>query len=153
MRASMLGTNGSSLITSNSALIPLHRCRLLTDNLAAQVGTFALVPQIADAVKLPVIAAGGVTNARGIAAAFALGASGAQLGTAFLFCPESKVLGLHRAALRTARDNETVLTNVMTGRAARGFINRAGQSVGNDAIDLERTSLIFASMPTLERSM
>ena len=64
----------------------------LTDNLAAQLGTFALVPQIVDAIKLPVIAAGGVTDARGIAAAFTLGASGAQLGTAYLFCPESKIL-------------------------------------------------------------
>src|SRR5205807_7075511 len=81
-----------------------HRGMFLTDDLATQVGTFALVPQVADAVKVPVIAAGGIGDARGIVAAFALGASGVQLGTAYLHCPESKITPLHRAALRTARD-------------------------------------------------
>jgi nitronate monooxygenase len=102
----------------------------LTDNLATQVGTFALVPQISDAIKIPVIAAGGITDARGIAAALALGAAGAQLGTAFLFCPEAKILPPHRAALKSARDDGTVLTNVMTGRPARGLINRVMRELG-----------------------
>jgi nitronate monooxygenase len=107
-----------------------HRGMFLTDNLAAQAGTFALVPQVVDAVKVPVIAAGGIADARGIAAAFALGAAGVQIGTAYLRCPESKISPLHRAALKSAADDSTVLTNLMTGRLARGIINRLIREVG-----------------------
>jgi nitronate monooxygenase len=101
-----------------------HRGMFLTDNLATQVGTFALVPQVVDAVKVPVIAAGSVADARGIVAAFALGAAGVQLGTAYLHCPESKISAPHRAALKVSQDNSTTLTNVMSGRPARGIVNR-----------------------------
>ena len=107
-----------------------HRGMFLSDNLAAQVGTFALVPQIVDAVKLPVIAAGAVSDARGIAAAFMLGAAGVQVGSAFLHCPESKVTAPHRAALAAAQDDGTRVTNMMTGRPARGFINRVMRDIG-----------------------
>jgi nitronate monooxygenase len=107
-----------------------HRGMFLTDSLATQVGTFALVPQVVDAVKVPVIAAGGITDARGIAAALALGASAAQVGTAYLFCLESKVLPPHRAALKAAHDDGTVVTNLMTGKPARGFINRVMREIG-----------------------
>ena len=107
----------------------------LTDDIASQAGTFALVPQVVDAVKLPVIAAGGVTDARGIAAAFALGAAAAQVGTAYLFCPEANVAPLHRAALRNARDDSTALTNLFTGRPARGIINRVMREVGPISAD------------------
>jgi nitronate monooxygenase len=107
-----------------------HRGMFLTDDLAAQPGTFALVPQVVDAVKVPVIAAGGIADARGIAAAFALGAAGVQIGTAYLRCPESKISALHRAALKSASDDATVLTNVMTGRAARGIVNRVIREIG-----------------------
>jgi len=128
--ARWLEANGCDVVIAQGYEAGGHRGMFLSDNLATQVGTFALVPQIADAVKLPVIAAGGVTDARGIAAALALGASGAQLGTAYLFCPESKILAPHRAALKTARDDGTVLTNVMTGRPARGVINRLMRELG-----------------------
>lgn len=107
-----------------------HRGIFLGNDLATQVGTFALVPQVVDAVDVPVIAAGGVGDARGIVAAFALGASAVQIGTAYLACPESKILPPHRAALRTARDDGTVVTNVMTGRPARGLVNRVMRDVG-----------------------
>jgi nitronate monooxygenase len=107
-----------------------HRGMFLSEDLATQVGTFALVPQIADAVTVPVIATGGIGDARGIVAALALGAAGVQLGTVYLLCPETKIAGPHRAMLKAARDNETVLTNVMTGRPARGFINRVMREVG-----------------------
>jgi nitronate monooxygenase len=107
-----------------------HRGMFLTENISAQVGTFALVPQIADAVKVPVIAAGGVSDARGIAAAFALGASGVQIGSAYLHCPEAKISAAHRAAIRSARDDGTALTNVMTGRPARGFNTRVVRELG-----------------------
>ena len=88
------------------------------------VGTMALVPQIVDAVRVPVIAAGGIADGRGLAAAFALGASGAQLGTAFLACPEAAVSPLHRARLRDAADDGTELTRAFTGRPARAMRNR-----------------------------
>jgi nitronate monooxygenase len=107
-----------------------HRGIFLSDDLNAQVGTFALVPQIADAVKLPVIAAGAVSDARGIAAAFMLGAAGVQVGSAFLHCPESKVTAPHRAALSSAQDDGTRVTNLMTGRPARGLINRVMRDIG-----------------------
>jgi nitronate monooxygenase len=107
-----------------------HRGMFLTDDIATQAGTFALVPQIVDAVKVPVIAAGGITDARGIAAAFALGAAGVQLGTAYLWCPEAKISAPHRAALKSARDDGTALTNLMTGRPARGLINRVMRELG-----------------------
>jgi nitronate monooxygenase len=107
-----------------------HRGMFLTDDLAGQAGTFALVPQVVDAVKVPVIAAGAVTDARGIAAAFALGAAGVQIGTAYMFCPESKILPPHRAALKTARDDGTAVTNLMTGRPARGIVNRVMREIG-----------------------
>jgi nitronate monooxygenase len=111
-----------------------HRGMFLTADLAAQlatqVGTFALIPQIVDAVRVPVIAAGGITDARGIAAAFALGAAGVQIGSAYLHCPESKISGPHRAALSAARDDGTAVTNLMTGRPARGIVNRVMREIG-----------------------
>ena len=107
-----------------------HRGIFLGDDIATQPGTFALVPQVADAVKVPVIAAGAVTDARGIAAAFILGACAVQVGTAFLFCPESKISAPYRAALKDARDDGTALTNLMTGRPARGLMNRLMRDFG-----------------------
>jgi nitronate monooxygenase len=107
-----------------------HRGVFLSDDIATQPGTFALVPQVVDAVKVPVIAAGAVTDARGIAAAFMLGASAVQIGTAFLFCPESKISASYRARLRQARDDDTALTNLMTGRPARGLMNRLMRDLG-----------------------
>lgn len=107
-----------------------HRGNFLTDDMARQVGTFALVPQVVDAVKVPVIAAGGIADGRGIAAAFVLGAAGVQVGTAYLFCPEARISDAHRAALSSARDDSTLLTNVFTGRPARGLANRLMLEVG-----------------------
>ena len=102
----------------------------LTDNIAEQPGTFALVPQVVDAVKVPVIAAGGIADGRGIAAAFALGAAGVQIGSAYLRCPESKLSAPARIALAQAGDDSTVITNVMTGSPARGVANRMMREVG-----------------------
>ena len=102
----------------------------LTESIANQPGTFALVPQVVDAVRVPVIAAGGITDGRGIAAAFALGAAGVQIGSAYLRCPESKLIAPARKALAEASDDATVITNVMTGRPARGVANRVMREVG-----------------------
>jgi nitronate monooxygenase len=125
-----LEQNGADVIIAQGAEAGGHRGMFLTDNIAEQPGTFALVPQVVDAVKVPVIAAGGIADGRGIAAAFALGAAGVQIGSAYLRCPESKVSPLVRAALAQARDDSTVLTNVMTGRPARGVANRVMREVG-----------------------
>jgi nitronate monooxygenase len=107
-----------------------HRGMFLSDDLSTQVGTFALVPQVVDAVKVPVIAAGAISDARGVAAAFMLGASAVQVGTAYLFTPEAKVSASHHKALRTAKESETAITNIFTGRPARGIVNRAMRELG-----------------------
>jgi nitronate monooxygenase len=107
-----------------------HRAMFLTSDVSTQVGTFALVPQVADAVKVPVIASGGIADARGIVAALALGASAVQIGTAYLFCPEARLPGEHRKALRDASEDQTAVTNVFTGRPARGVVNRAVRELG-----------------------
>lgn len=107
-----------------------HRAIFLSDDLNSQVGTMALVPQIVDAVKLPVIAAGGIGDARGMVAAFALGASAVQLGTAYLFTPEANISAAHHQALRSAKESQTALTNLFTGRPARGIINRVMREIG-----------------------
>jgi nitronate monooxygenase len=125
-----LEENGADVIIAQGAEAGGHRGMFLTDDIAGQPGTFALVPQVVDAVKVPVIAAGGIADGRGIAAAFALGAAGVQIGSAYLRCPESKVIAPARAALAQARDDSTVVTNVMTGRPARGVVNRVMREVG-----------------------
>lgn len=107
-----------------------HRGNFLVDDMSTQVGTIALVPQVADAVDVPVIAAGGIADPRGVRAAFALGASAVQVGTAYLLTPEAKVSAFHRQALREGRDDGTALTNLFTGRPARGVMNRLMREIG-----------------------
>ncbi len=112
-----------------------HRISFLGDVQRSLVGTFALVPQVADAVDIPVIAAGGIADRRGVAAAFALGASGVQVGTAFLRTRQSAASAAHREALGRVTADETVLTRAVTGRWARGVRNRLIDTVeAGDAI-------------------
>jgi nitronate monooxygenase len=107
-----------------------HRGMFLTKDLASQLGTLALVPQIARAVGVPIIAAGGIADANGTAAAMALGACGVQVGTAYLLCPECSTNPMHRAALRSGTARLTALTNVFTGRPARAIVNRIVRELG-----------------------
>ncbi len=107
-----------------------HRGIFLSDDLTSQVGTLALLPQIVRAVKLPVIAAGGIVDARGVAAAIALGAAGVQIGTAYLLCNEATTSAVHRAALKSDAARHTALTNLFTGRPARGIVNRIMKELG-----------------------
>jgi nitronate monooxygenase len=107
-----------------------HSGMFLRRDVSTLVGTMALVPQVVDAVKVPVIAAGGIGDARGIVAALALGAAAVQIGTAFLLCPEAKTSSIHRQALKQGKHHETALTNVFTGRPARGIVNRLIREVG-----------------------
>ncbi len=107
-----------------------HRGMFLSEDLSTQVGTLSLVPQIVDAVKVPVIAAGGIADARGVAAAMKLGASAVQIGTAYLLCPEAATSALHRAALMSDAARVTALTNIFSGRPARSIVNRAIRELG-----------------------
>ena len=107
-----------------------HRGMFLSDDLTSQVGTFALVPQIVQAVKTPVIAAGGIADAKGVRAALALGAAGVQVGTAYLLCPEATTSAVHRDALKSTAARHTALSNVFTGRPARAIVNRFMKEVG-----------------------
>jgi nitronate monooxygenase len=107
-----------------------HRGMFLTEDITSQVGTFALLPQIVQAVRLPVIAAGAVADASGVAAALALGAAGVQVGTAYLLCPEATTRPTHRAALRSEAARHTALTNIFSGRPVRGIVNRIMRELG-----------------------
>lgn len=125
-----LEERGADAIIAQGADAGGHRSMFLSDSIASQPGTMSLVPQVVDAVRVPVIAAGGIADGRGIAAAFALGAAGVQIGTAYLQTPEAKMTDIARAALAGAGDESTVITNVMTGRPARGVANRLMREVG-----------------------
>jgi nitronate monooxygenase len=128
--ARWLEDNGCDAIIAQGYEAGGHRGMFLTEDIATQAGTIALVPQVVDAVKVPVIAAGGIADGRGLAAVFALGAAGAQIGTAYLFTPESLISDLHRTALGAARDDGTALTNLFSGRPARGLMNRIMREIG-----------------------
>ncbi|WP_428611030.1 NAD(P)H-dependent flavin oxidoreductase, partial [Shewanella sp.] len=107
-----------------------HRGMFLSSDLNTQLGLAALVPQIVDRVSVPVIAAGGIGDARGVQAAFALGASAVQVGSAYLLCDEANTSRLHREAILGATPEETALTNLFSGRPARGLRNRAMNELG-----------------------
>jgi nitronate monooxygenase len=130
-----LEQRGVDAVIAQGAEAGGHRGIFLSQDLTTQVGTFALLPQVVKAVSVPVIASGGIVDASGVAAALRLGAAGVQLGTAYLLCPEAKTSAVHRAALKSARAAHTALTNVFTGRPARGIMNRLMKELGpiNDA--------------------
>ncbi|HTQ04349.1 MAG TPA: nitronate monooxygenase [Polyangiaceae bacterium] len=130
--ARALEAGGVHAIIAQGAEAGGHRGTFSSDGADDPVlGTFALLPQIVDAVRVPVIAAGGVADARGVAAARALGASAVQVGTAYLRTKESRISAAHRSALAAVRDDSTRVTNVLTGRLARGIVNRVMRDFGN----------------------
>ena len=134
--ARWLADRGCAAIIAQGAEAGGHRGMFRTGDVATQAGTLALVPQVVDAVEVPVIAAGGIADGRGIAAAFALGAAGVQVGTAYLFTPEALIADPHRAALAAARDDGTALTNLFSGAPARGLINRLMREIGPLSADV-----------------
>ena len=128
--ARWLEANGVDAVIAQGSEAGGHRGMFLSSDTSTQLGTFALVPQVASAVNVPVIAAGGIADAAGVAAAIALGAAGVQVGTAYLLCPEATTSSVHRQALKSAAARETALTNLFTGRPARGIVNRLMKDLG-----------------------
>lgn len=128
--ARWLEARGVDAIIAQGSEAGGHRGMFLTADVATQVGTFALLPQIVRAVNRPVIAAGGIADAAGVRTALALGAAGAQIGTAYLLCPEATTSAVHRAALRSDAARTTALTNVFSGRPARSIVNRLMRELG-----------------------
>lgn len=125
-----LEAHGADAIIAQGLEAGGHRGMFLTDEITSQLGTFALLPQIVRAVHLPVIAAGGIADAQGVRAAMALGAAGVQIGTAYLCCPETSTSAIHRAALHSPAAQHTALTNLFSGRPARGIVNRVMRELG-----------------------
>ncbi len=128
--ARWLEANGADVIVAQGLEAGGHRGMFLTDDLTTQMGIMALLPQIVRAVRVPVVAAGGIADAAGVRAALALGAAGVQVGTAYLLCPEATTSALHRAALQGPAAQHTALTNLYTGRPARGIMTRLMREQG-----------------------
>ena len=128
--ARWLEAHGVDAVIAQGSEAGGHRGIFLSEDLHTQVTTLALVPQIVKAVKVPVIAAGGIADRKGVAAALALGATAAQVGTAYLLCPEATTSKVHRTALKSDAARVTALTNLFTGRPARGIINRIMRELG-----------------------
>ncbi|HEY0748752.1 MAG TPA: nitronate monooxygenase [Steroidobacteraceae bacterium] len=125
-----LEQHGADAIIAQGLEAGGHRGLFLSEDLTTQVGTFALLPQIARAVRVPVIAAGGIADAKGVAAALSLDAAAVLLGTVYLLCPEAATSQVHRAALKSVRATNTALTNLFSGRPARGIVNRLMAELG-----------------------
>jgi nitronate monooxygenase len=125
-----LEAHGADAIIAQGLEAGGHRGHFLSQDLTAQVGTFALLPQIVQAVTVPVIAAGGIADAKGVAAAMKLGAAAVQVGTAYLLCPECTTSTVHRGALKSEAARHTALTNVFSGRPGRGIMNRLMREIG-----------------------
>jgi nitronate monooxygenase len=124
-----LAEGGVDAVVASGAESAGHRVSFLRAAEDSLVGLFSLLPQVVDAVDVPVVAAGGISDRRGVAAAFALGASGVQVGTAFLATAESAATAAHRDAIRATAADETVLTRAMSGRLARGARNRVVRAI------------------------
>ncbi|MBP7664218.1 MAG: nitronate monooxygenase [Shewanella sp.] len=125
-----LEARGADAIIAQGLEAGGHRGHFLSDDLTEQLGTFSLLPQIITAVDIPVIAAGGIVDAKTVRAAMAMGASAVQVGTAYLLCPECTTSDIHRAALQSEAAQHTALTNLFTGRPARGIMNRFMAELG-----------------------
>jgi nitronate monooxygenase len=134
--ATVLEQAGVDVIAASGFEAGGHRGSFLQSSEDSLTGTMALVPQVVDAVRLPVVAAGGIGDARGIVAAFALGAEGVQMGTAFLACEESGANSLHRKALLSGQAKQTALTRGFTGRLARGIKNRLLDELNRKDIEI-----------------
>ncbi len=147
--ARWLEARGCDAIIAQGAEAGGHRAMFLEQKIETQTGLMALLPQMVNAVSVPVIATGGIMDGRGVGAALARGASAAQLGTAYLFCPEANVSPLHREALAATADNGTAITNLFSGGPARGIANRFVREAGpmSDAVpDFPHAATLIAPL-------
>ncbi|MEH6566832.1 MAG: nitronate monooxygenase [Halopseudomonas sp.] len=128
--ARWLQAHGADAVIAQGLEAGGHRGQFLSADLSLQMGTFALLPQLVAALDIPVIAAGGIADAAGVAAAMALGAAGVQLGTSYLLCREATTSALHRAALKGEGAQHTAITNLFSGGPARGIVNRVMHELG-----------------------
>lgn len=141
-----LEAHGADAIIAQGNEAGGHRGSFLSEDLTTQVGTMALVPQIVKRVGIPVIAAGGIADAAGVAAALQLGAAAVQVGTSYLLCPEATTSAVHRAALASPDACHTALTNVFTGRPARGILNRLIRELGPLSSEVPRFPLATSAI-------
>lgn len=133
--AKWLEANGADAIIAQGLEAGGHRGMFLSPDITLQMGTFSLLPNVVKAVKIPVIGAGGISNATTVQAALGMGASMVQVGTAFLLADEADTKPFHRAALQSERANHTVLTNIFSGGLARGIVNRFVAEMGYSHAD------------------
>ena len=147
--ARWLAARGVDAIIAQGLEAGGHRGIFLTTDLTTQVGTLALVQQVVRAVRVPVIAAGGIASAQAVRAMLALGAAGVQIGTSYLRCPEATTSAIHRAALASDAARHTALTNVFTGRPARGIVNRIVREIGPIAVRAPAFPLATAALAPL----
>ena len=149
--AQWLEAHGADGIIAQGIEAGGHRGIFLTNNLSGQLGTFELLQKIVKQVSLPVIAAGGITDAKGVAHALSLGATAVQLGTVYLLCDEAKTSVVHRAAIKNSADNLTSITNVFSGRPARGIVNRAIRELGPINVNTPEFPLASAAITELRK--
>jgi nitronate monooxygenase len=141
-----LEAHGADAIIAQGSEAGGHRGIFLSEDLTTQVGTMALLPQVVKRVGIPVIAAGGIADAAGVSAALRMGASAVQVGTSYLRCPEATTSAVHRAALASADARHTALTNLFTGRPARGIVNRIMRELGPLSAEVPRFPLATSAM-------
>lgn len=149
--ARWLEDHGADAVIAQGGEAGGHRGMFLTDDITTQTGIFALLPQIVDAVKIPVIAAGGIADRRGVGSVLSLGAIAAQVGTAYLLCPEATTSAVHRSALKSRAAAHTAITNLFSGRPARGIVNRLMREQGpmsNRAPEFPLASTALAPLRT-----
>ena len=150
--ARWLESHGADGIVAQGLEAGGHRGHFLSDDLTQQMGTFALVPQIAKVVSIPVIAAGGIADAAGVRAALSLGAAAVQIGTAYMLCPESSTGTVHRQAILSAGGTHTAVTNLFSGRPARGIVNRLMRDLGPIRSDVPPFPLAASALAPLRAS-
>lgn len=149
--AQWLEANGADGIIAQGLEAGGHRGIFLSEDLTTQVGTFCLLPQIVKKVKLPVIAAGGIADAAGVAAAVSLGASAVQVGTAYLLCTETNTSQIHRAAIKSNASQYTALTNLFSGRPARSIVNRVMKEIGPISQNTSAFPLALTAITALKK--
>jgi nitronate monooxygenase len=147
--ARWLEANGVDAIIAQGLEAGGHRGMFLSADLTTQTGTFALLPQMVRAVRVPVVAAGAITDSTGVAAAMTLGAAGVQVGTAYLLCPEATTSAVHRAALKSDVARHTALTNLFSGGPARGIVNRIMRELGPLSVVAPEFPLASAALAPL----